>query len=288
MDEYECPVILTQRRRCSKICFVFGCDKDCGKWKDVEVEKEVKGETRFPRFDTRAFDSACRVERMAKLAEAEGYHGAMVQAAGTVDMNVQSNFKGLNNFSPSSRRRRRLNGGDSVTSVKSFSVPKFRAVDAGSFGDTTFQAMYEGAELQKANTLVNQVNREFARTVNFEEFQQVPGQTPSGSSDIMSKQAKLGATDEYLGALKMDDPVWLAKQPIIEAPKLSILPGSLGATMSDPLVFDCVGELATAWMEKLRGSAPEAMRRRRSRRLQSGSMEETLVEITVVAIFTKM
>lgn len=116
------------------------------------------------------------------------------------------------------------------------------------------------------------------RTVNFADYKRGPGQTPSDRTDIMSREAQLGSTDEYLGALKMDDPVWLAKQPIIEAPKLSISAGSPGTSTSNPVEFGCEGALAAAWMDKLQGSEPEAMRRRR-RRLQSGRMEETLIEI---------
>lgn len=158
MDEYDCPVILAQRRFCKEVCFIVDCIKECSDWGDVEIEKDGK----YPRFDTRKFDKSCRVERMARLAEAEDYHADGVQAAQTVDTNVQENFKGLNNFSPASRRRRRLNG-DSVTTVQSFSVPSFQAVTAGSFGDTTFGAMYEGAELKAESTGVNTVTRGFDR-----------------------------------------------------------------------------------------------------------------------------
>lgn len=218
---------------------------------------------------------------MAKLAEAKGFHDDMVQAAGTVDTNVQHNFKGLNNFSRQSQRRRRLQP-STIANVERLSVPKFRAVNAGSFESTSFDAMYKGAELKADATDANEVEKGFQRTVDFSEFRQVPGLEPTGPKDIMVKHARLGATDQYLGALTMDDAAWLGKQPIIEAPKLSL--SGPGTSTTNPVVFDCVGSIATAWMAKLKGSEPASMRRRRSRHLQSGPMEETLVEITVVAI----
>lgn len=279
MDEFECAVKIAETRKCSETCYVFVCDKDCDPWTDTPIERAGG----FPRFESQAYDQSCRKERMAKIAEAKRFHGKMVESAGTVDKNTQTKFNGLSNFSPANRARRRLSWQDGVTAVNSFSVSEFAAVNAGNFGPTSFQAMYEGAQLKPDATAVDETVKGFSRNIDFSEYGHIPGQEPLLDDALIVREARRGSTDIYLEALQFDDPAWIGKQPIIPAPQLSLAENSPGTSTANPVVFECAGSISNSWMEKLQSAEPEAMRRRRSRRLQSNSMSETVVEISVLA-----
>ncbi|CAB9504369.1 Inherit from bactNOG: repeat protein [Seminavis robusta] len=281
-DELECPVKVAQRRKCKKTCGFWICGPNrCESWRDVEVER--KGG--FPRFESRVFDQACRLERAAKLAEAEEFHGNMVQTSDLVDRNMQKSFAGLQNFSPSATRRRKLSQMKPVTQVRSFSVPAFRAVNEGTFGPTDFQGRYMGAQLRPDSIDVDEIQSDFVRKVDFSQFKREPGKPefPPGDDSIMVHEARLGAVNQYLGALQMDDPVWAEKQPTLSPPKISLAWGSPGSSSQDPVVFGCEGPLAEAWRAKLEGSEPESMRRTRRRRLE-GHAELTVIELVLVGI----
>ena len=74
--QLQCPVKISQRRFCEEDCYVVYCDEDCGSWGDVELSKDGG----YPRYESRKFDEACRLERLEDLAEAEQLHGKMVKS----------------------------------------------------------------------------------------------------------------------------------------------------------------------------------------------------------------
>jgi hypothetical protein len=264
-------------RSCHKKSYFFWVETRCDSWRDVPAQTGDK----FPAFDSRAFDQACRKEKLANIAKAEKLHGQAVKTGTLVDTNFGSSFKGLQNFSPTNRRRRRLQGSGPETAVEEVVIEEFIATANGlPLESVNVNGQYTGAQLKSDDVNVNSIQQAFQSNLDFSDYKNPGGGTlPTDDGAAVRRTIQQGAAGKYLDALEYDDE-FLSKQPIIAAPKLQLAPGSPGER-DKPVTFDCISDdLAEAWLNKLESFEPESLRRKRYRRsLQAGPIEETLVEV---------
>ena len=152
----------------------------------------------------------------------------------------------------------------------------------GNFCPVEITGTYKGAKLKPNSMEAGTTDATFGRNFDF-----TPFSNPSGVGDPDNNAVLTGlqraAGDKYLEDLNFDDGEWLGRQPIVEPPSIDFAEGSKG-TSSDPFIIECGGFVQEAWGFKLRSSDPQAMRRRRSRRLQSQPMPATIADKAVRAV----
>lgn len=136
-DEFECRVKIPQSRLCEN---TFGCGTECGSWNDAATDvpiivNNVQVGTRYPRFEGRAFDAACREEALLKLGRAKTKHEQGVKKTKIVGGSFSKSFNGLMAYSLSGRRalqdRRRRGLQAFHSSVSKVNVPEFVATSGG-------------------------------------------------------------------------------------------------------------------------------------------------------------
>jgi len=290
-DELGCRVKVPQIRNCKKKkldwAFWEGCKTNCGSWRDMPEKTFKNGEWRYPRFDGRRFDEACREERMAKIAEVEKKHGKMSATGEIVDTNFKSNFNGLRNFSTERTRRRKLEGG-SVATVNSVS---FRGIQATAGGllldDVVATGHYHGSRLRADNTDMSVVERNL--TVNRLDFSSYTnpgngnGRNLKGDDFLLPFQRS--TAEVYLEDQKFDDEDFMARQPTIHPPSISLAGNGVE---NSPIELSCSGPLANAWSMKLNSAEPQVMRRRRMKETDHLGTFETVIEFPAEATIRHM
>jgi len=290
-DELGCRVKTPQMRPCvkHKLTWAFwkGCEKECGYWRDLPSKAFKNGKTRYPRFEGRRFDEACREERMAKLAEAEKKHGKMASAGETVDSNFQSKFNGMKNFSKEQRRQRRLEGGSAAT-VNSVNFQEIRATSDGVLSDNVLaQGSYDGSQLKPDSTDLGEVKQAVAARLDFRRYSNPGnGDTRRLQSEDILRQFQRGTADVYLEKQDFEDEKFMARQPVILPP--SIWLAEADGTEDNPTELPCSGALANAWSLKLNSAEPQVMRRRRTKEVDHFGSFETVIEFPAEASVLQM
>jgi hypothetical protein len=290
MDELECPVKPPEKRRCNVKSWCFSSCTECNDWAHVEVENtntDITDPNRFPRFAGRQFDEGCRKERMADIAIANNINNKMDKTGKLVDGQFNSNIMGLSSFSPSTRteqgrRLRRLQN-----QVENVSLPMTKFISKGAIPDqpVRISGQYSGVQLSPVSTTPTEVSdQQFESMIDLSDYNSNPLFSDDenykvDNGTVATLGAQRGASVPFLGELKLENPDYLDRQPIVEAPVLSKL-------STDRIMLDCTNaRIAEAWRIKLQGSDPESLRRRRTRRhLQVGRGAMTFLETTVEGV----